>query len=59
MILKACILIDNSHPFSITDEFSSMAGGDKFTEIDLTKVKMRTENTHLLTLNTHLGTLSN
>ncbi|CAI6374057.1 unnamed protein product [Macrosiphum euphorbiae] len=52
-------LVDN-HPLSTVNElFSNVAGGDKFTKIDLSQaylhLPVHTSDRHLLTLNTHKG----
>lgn len=57
--LNPNILIDD-HPLPTIDElFSKMAGGTKFTKIDLRKaylhLEVKPEMRHLLTLNTHKG----
>ncbi|XP_017464720.1 PREDICTED: uncharacterized protein K02A2.6-like [Rhagoletis zephyria] len=53
-------LIVDEHPLPTIDElFSSMAGGEKFTKIDLAKAYLQLEihpdNRELLTLSTHKG----
>lgn len=53
-------LLVDEHPLPTIDElFSSMAGGNKFSKIDLAKaylqLKVHPEDQHLLTLNTHKG----
>ncbi|XP_063915720.1 uncharacterized protein K02A2.6-like [Zophobas morio] len=53
-------LIVDDHPLPTTDElFATMAGGKKFTKIDLKQaylqLELRPEDQHLLTINTHKG----
>nr|CAI5818049.1 unnamed protein product [Callosobruchus analis] len=53
------ILVDD-HPLPTIDEiFAKMAGGVKFSKIDLSKaylhLEVKPEHRHLLTLNTHKG----
>ncbi|XP_031332739.1 uncharacterized protein K02A2.6-like [Photinus pyralis] len=53
-------LVVDEHPLPTTDElFQDLAGGEKFTKIDLTKaylqMRVRDEDQKFLTLNTHKG----
>ncbi|XP_024893068.1 uncharacterized protein K02A2.6-like, partial [Temnothorax curvispinosus] len=57
--INPCLLIDE-HPLPTTDTlFANMAGGEKFSKIDLQQaylqLKVREEDRELLTLNTHRG----
>ncbi|XP_055585220.1 uncharacterized protein K02A2.6-like [Uranotaenia lowii] len=57
--VNKCLLIDE-HPLPTIDElFSNMAGGRKFSKLDLAQaylqMEVREEDRELLTLNTHLG----
>ncbi|XP_062704544.1 uncharacterized protein K02A2.6-like [Aedes albopictus] len=57
--INKCLLVDE-HPLPTIDElFSNMAGGQKFTKLDLAQaylqMEVREEDRELLTLNTHLG----
>lgn len=53
-------LVIDEHPLPYTDElFENLAGGEKFSKIDLKSAylqwEVRKEDRHLLTLSTHLG----
>ncbi|XP_062557343.1 uncharacterized protein K02A2.6-like [Armigeres subalbatus] len=57
--VNKCLLVDE-HPLPTIDElFSNMAGGKKFTKLDLAQaylqMEVREEDRESLTLNTHLG----
>ena len=57
--LNPNIHIDN-HPLPTIDElFANMAGGEKFSKIDVSQaflhMEIKSEDTHLVTLNTHKG----
>nr|XP_029719600.1 uncharacterized protein K02A2.6-like [Aedes albopictus] len=57
--VNKCLLVDE-HPLPTIDElFSNMAGGKKFTKLDLAQaylqMEVREEDREVLTLNTHLG----
>ncbi|XP_024890648.1 uncharacterized protein K02A2.6-like, partial [Temnothorax curvispinosus] len=57
--INPCLLIDE-HPLPTTDTlFANMAGGEKFSKIDLQQaylqLEVREEDRELLTLNTHRG----
>ncbi|RVE41173.1 hypothetical protein evm_014177 [Chilo suppressalis] len=59
LTLNQNLLVDE-HPLPTSEElFNGLAGGDKFTKIDLRNAylnwKVREEDQHLLTLNTHKG----
>ncbi|XP_055615014.1 uncharacterized protein K02A2.6-like [Toxorhynchites rutilus septentrionalis] len=57
--VNKCLLVDE-HPLPTIDElFSNMAGGQKFTKLDLAQaylqMEVREQDREILTLNTHLG----
>ncbi|XP_062550294.1 uncharacterized protein K02A2.6-like [Armigeres subalbatus] len=59
LTVNKCLIVDE-HPLPTVNEmFSNMAGGEKFTKLDLAQaylqMEVRPEDQSMLTLNTHLG----